>query len=106
MPKMTVTDEHGQLIRDFEAQVGISLMENLRNNDFEDVLAICGGLGACATCQVYMDQPSYQKVGEPGEMEVEMIEGSGVRQPTSRLSCQIQVTEELGKLTFTIAPVI
>lgn len=106
MPKMTVTDENGQTIRDFDAIPGISLMENLRNNDFEDVVAICGGLAACATCQIYLDPSSYEKVGDPGDIEAEMMHGSGVRKQTSRLSCQIDVTDEIGSLTFSLAPIV
>lgn len=106
MTKMTVTDENGQLIREFDATAGISLMENLKNNDFEDIVAICGGLAACATCQIYLDPSSYQKVGSPGEIEAEMMDGSGVRKQTSRLSCQIDVTDELGTLTFSLAPIV
>lgn len=106
MPKMIVNNENGQLIREFDATTGISLMENLKNNDFEELFAICGGLAACATCQIYLDPASYEKVGDPGEVEAEMMDGSGVRKQTSRLSCQIEVTDETDSLTFALAPVV
>lgn len=105
MPIMTLTDENGHEIRTLNAESGISLMETLRNNNVDEILAICGGLCACATCQIYLDDESYAKVGVPGEIEAEMIEGSGVKTPTSRLSCQIKVTDELEGLRFSIAPV-
>lgn len=105
MPTMTITDENGQELRTLNAESGISLMETLRNNNVDEILAICGGLCACATCQIYLDEDSYAKVGVPGEVEAEMIEGSGVKAPTSRLSCQIKVTDELEGLRFSIAPV-
>lgn len=105
MPKMIVTDENGQELRTIDAETGISLMENLRNNQVDEILAICGGLCACATCQIYLDDDSYAKTGAPGEVEAEMIEGSGVKKPTSRLSCQVKVTDELDGLRFSIAPV-
>ena len=105
MPKVTLIDENGNDVRSFNAENGISLMENLRNNDAEDLLAICGGLCACATCQIYLDEASYEQVGNPGEVEAEMIEGSGVKKATSRLSCQIKVTDNLEGIRFLIAPV-
>ena len=105
MPNITIIDENGQDIRSINAEAGLSLMESLRNNDVEEIIAICGGLCACATCQIYLDEESYAKVGTPGELEAEMIEGSGVKKPTSRLSCQIKVTDELAGLRFSIAPV-
>ena len=105
MPTMILTDEQGHEVRTLNIESGISLMENLKNNDVDEVLAICGGLCACATCQIYLDDESYAKVGAPGEVEAEMIEGSGVKQPTSRLSCQIKVTDQLEGLRFSIAPV-
>lgn len=105
MPKVTLIDENGNDVRSFNAETGMSLMENLRNNDVEDILAICGGLCACATCQIYLDEASYAKVGTPGEIEAEMIGGSGVQKPTSRLSCQIKVTDNLEGIRFSIAPV-
>ena len=105
MPKVTLIDENGSDVRSFNAEPGISLMENLRNNDTEDLLAICGGLCACATCQIYLDEDSYAKVGSPGEVEAEMIDGSGVKKPTSRLSCQIKITEESDNIRLSVAPV-
>lgn len=105
MSKVTLIDENGNDVRSFNAEPDLSLMENLRNNDAEDLLAICGGLCACATCQIYLDDASYAKVGNPGEVEAEMIEGSGVKKATSRLSCQIKVTDNLEGIRFSIAPV-
>lgn len=105
MSKVTLIDENGNDVRSFNAEPDLSLMENLRNNDAEDLLAICGGLCACATCQIYLDDASYEKVGNPGEVEAEMIEGSGVKKATSRLSCQIKVTDNLEGIRFSIAPV-
>lgn len=105
MPKVTLIDENGNDVRSFNAESGLSLMENLRNNDAEDLLAICGGLCACATCQIYLDEASYAKVGGPGEVEAEMIDGSGVKKATSRLSCQIKVSDNLEDIRFSIAPV-
>lgn len=104
MPKITVTDEDGNEILAFNAEIGLTLMENLRNHDVEGILALCGGQCACGTCQIYLDASSYAKVGAPDEVEADVIEGSGLAKPTSRLSCQIRVTEELGALRFAAAP--
>ena len=105
MPKLTVTKEDGSPIVSFDAEAGLSLMENLRNQDVEGILAICGGLCACATCQVYLDDESFATLGAPGEVEADMIDVSGVGKPTSRLSCQINITDTTPDLRFSIAPV-
>ena len=54
MVKISVTNLAGQT-RDIEAETGLSLMENIRNNDFDDLAAICGGCCSCCTCHVYVD---------------------------------------------------
>jgi 2Fe-2S ferredoxin len=103
MPRISVIDVGGNE-RDIDATVGLSLMENLQSNDVDGIWAICGGLMACATCHVYLDEESFAKVGPPGPHETELLEGSGVRRKTSRLSCQIEVEDSLDDLHLTVAP--
>lgn len=88
----------------FDAKNGISLMENLRDSGYDDVIALCGGLMACATCHVYIDEPWLATIGEPGKEELEILEGSGFRKENSRLSCQINVSENLDGLSIELAP--
>lgn len=103
MPKLIVVDRSGSE-KEVEATAGLSLMENIRDAGFDEVLAVCGGCCSCATCHVIVDAAWGGKVGEPGEEEDALLEGSNHRQSTSRLSCQIQMSDELAGLRVTIAP--
>lgn len=103
MPRISVTDVGGQE-RDIDATAGLSLMENLQNSDVDGIWAICGGLMACATCHIYLDDESFERVGAPGPTETNLLEGSGVRRATSRLSCQIEVEAAHEGLRLTVAP--
>lgn len=104
MPKMTITDEDGKSLQTINVASGGSLMEALRDQDIDGIIAVCGGSCACATCQVYIDPDFFELVGKPGADELDMIESSGIEKPNSRLSCQIQVTDALEGLRFAIAP--
>ena len=64
----------------------------------DGVLAECGGSCSCATCHCYVDEAWFEKVGEADGTEKIMLEMAIDPQPTSRLSCQIKVTEELDGL--------
>ena len=94
MAKVTVTTVEG-VRSEFEAKNDINLMENLRDNGYDDVIALCSGIMACATCHVYVDQLWLEKVGLPSSNEAEILEGSGFRKENSRLSCQIKVDDRL-----------
>ena len=102
MPKIIVTDRDGQTT-DFEAETGLSIMENLRDNDYP-IAAICGGCCSCATCHVYIGENWYAKLPPRTEDEFELLEGSGHMQETSRLSCQVEFIDELDGLELTLAP--
>ncbi|MDD3798981.1 MAG: 2Fe-2S iron-sulfur cluster-binding protein, partial [Novosphingobium sp.] len=68
--------------------------------------ALCGFMRQCGTCHVYIAPASREKVGPPNEDEqtmLEALEGVEVR-PTSRLSCQIQLSEELDGLVVEVPP--
>ena len=62
---------------------------------------LCGGVRQCGTCHVYVDDEWAAQVGPPGDDEAEMLEALAdfiEVKPTSRLSCQIHITEELDGL--------
>ena len=102
MPKIIVTNRDGTM-RTIEGQTGISVMENLRDNDFE-IAAICGGCCSCATCHIYVEPSWYAKLPERFDDEYELLDGSGHMKETSRLSCQIEFTDELDGIEVTLAP--
>lgn len=103
MARLVVTNRAGQLVK-VEGTLGISLMENIRELD-DSVDAICGGLCACATCHVFIDPAWVNKLPQRQDEETMLISDSAnYVADQSRLSCQIQLTEDLDGLTFTIAP--
>ncbi len=102
MPKITVITREGES-RDVEAEDGLTLMEVIRDNGFDELLALCGGCCSCATCHVHVDPAYKEKVGEMGDDEDDLLESSDHRNEDSRLSCQIDVSDALEGLTVTIA---
>ncbi|RMB00651.1 2Fe-2S iron-sulfur cluster-binding protein [Eilatimonas milleporae] len=104
MPKIAITNLAGDT-RTIDAETGLSLMENIRNNDFDDLQALCGGCCSCCTCHVYVDTDWYGKLPTPQDDESDLVEDSEhFRDGESRLSCQIEVTDGMTGLHVTIAP--
>ena len=103
MVQITVTDRSGST-QSIEVQQGTSLMEALRDNGFDEVLAICGGCCSCATCHVYIDEANANALPAISSDENDLLEFIENRDERSRLSCQIPVTDELNQLRVTIAP--
>jgi len=89
--------------REVEVAVGRSLMLGATINGVAGIEADCGGTLSCATCHVYVDPAWVDRLPEPEQMEVELMEGvAAERRPNSRLSCQIVVTETLDGLTVEV----
>jgi len=82
-----------------EAKVGQSVMLTAINNNVPGIVAECGGACSCATCHVHVDPDWYDRLPPPEDMEKDMLEFALEPDETSRLSCQIKVTEELDGLT-------
>ncbi len=80
-----------------------SVMEIIREGGIP-ILAQCGGSCACATCHVYVDQMWKQKLPEPSEEEIGMLDGAFEVTRDSRLACQIIFNEKLDGLKVTLAP--
>lgn len=97
MPKITFI-EHSGAEHVVEANVGLSVMEVAVRNMVPGIDADCGGACACATCHVYVDAAWAEKTGKPESMEESMLDFAYEPKETSRLSCQITVTEELDGL--------
>ncbi len=70
-------------------------METAVDNGVVGVVADCGGACSCATCHVYIDPNWYVQLPEPGEFEQELLEFAIDLQDNSRLSCQVEITEEM-----------
>jgi ferredoxin len=78
----------------FMAKPGMTLMETARTNKI-DMEAACDGTCACSTCHVYLDKESYAKLPKPSEDELDMLDLAPDVKETSRLACQIELTEAL-----------
>ncbi len=97
MPKITYIDTSGAS-RTVDAQVGSTVMETAVKNSIPGIEAECGGACACATCHVYVDEAWTAKTGKAQPMEDDMLDFAFEVKPTSRLSCQIKVTDALDGL--------
>src|SRR5262249_42414584 len=85
-----------------EGELGSTVMETAIKNNVPGIEAECGGACACATCHVYIDDAWRERTGDPSPMEEDMLDfGYDVR-PSSRLSCQIKVTDELDGLVVRV----
>ena len=100
MPKLIFVNSEGTE-RSVEAENGLSVMEIARDNDLE-IEGTCGGSISCCTCHVIIDKDWFSIVGGPNPDEEDMLDLAVGLQPTSRLSCQIEVTNELDGLRMTI----
>ena len=103
MPKLTVVDRSGTE-RMIEVEDGLTVMEAIRDNGFDELLALCGGCCSCATCHVHVDPAFTDKLPAMSEDEDDLLESSDHRNETSRLSCQIEFTPDLDGLKVAIAP--
>lgn len=102
MVSMVVIDRDGD-IHPMQAESGLSVMEMLRDNNF-DVDGTCGGMGYCASCHVYLDREWIAKLEPVGDIETQTVEGLVHGNENSRLGCQIEITEALDGITLTLAP--
>ncbi|MBF6472507.1 MULTISPECIES: 2Fe-2S iron-sulfur cluster-binding protein [Nocardia] len=84
--------------RTVEAEPGETLMEAAKRHDIDVIVAECGGSCACATCHVKFAPENYARVGDPSEIEASMLDFAEEKSDTSRLSCQIQIEQELDGL--------
>jgi len=100
MPKMTFIDRDGAR-HDVEAPVGLSLLEIAHRNDI-DIEGACEGSLACSTCHVIVDAEWYELLKDASEDEEDMLDLAFGLTQTSRLGCQIVMTEELDGLTVTL----
>ena len=102
MPILKVVTREGDE-RDIEASAGVTVMEAIRDNGFDELLALCGGCCSCATCHVHVD-PAFADLLPPmSEDENDLLDSSSHRDATSRLSCQIPFGPALDGLKVRIA---
>ncbi|KAL3918769.1 MAG: hypothetical protein SGARI_007375 [Bacillariaceae sp.] len=84
-----------------QAEIGMDLMNVAHENDIE-LEGACGGELACSTCHLIFQQEIFDKLPEMEEEEVDMLDLAFEVTDTSRLGCQILVTEDMEGMTVTI----
>ena len=101
MSKITYQDDQGNS-KTIEVENGLTVMEGAIQNDIPGIDADCGGSMACATCHVYVDEKWYDKLPKITDDEQGMIDSNSIKpNKKSRLSCQIEVTDDLDGLIVT-----
>ncbi|WP_419827871.1 2Fe-2S iron-sulfur cluster-binding protein [Sphingomonas sp.] len=103
MPKLIVTTREGET-REIDADAGLSVMEAIRDDGIDELLALCGGCCSCATCHVYVDPTFVDRLPKMSDDESDLLDSSEHRNETSRLSCQLSLSDELDGLKVTVAP--
>lgn len=96
MPTMTFIERNGAA-RQVDAPVGLSVLEIAHRNDV-DLEGACEGSLACATCHVVVDPAWAAKLARPTEDEEDMLDLAFGLEKTSRLGCQLVITEALDGL--------
>ncbi|HZU63827.1 MAG TPA: 2Fe-2S iron-sulfur cluster-binding protein [Novosphingobium sp.] len=102
MPKLVVVNRAGEETT-VDAEVGRTVMEVVRDNGFDEMLALCGGCCSCATCHVHVDPAFADKLPAITADEDDLLDSSDHRDGNSRLACQLPITEALEGLKITIA---
>jgi len=102
MPKIIYVQRSGER-QEVDVPVGHSLMEGAIDNTVSGIVAECGGACACATCHAYIAPEWLGKLPPLDDMEDAMLDAAADRRENSRLTCQIDVTEELDGLLLEVA---
>lgn len=100
MPKMTFIKPDGtrQVV---EAPLGMTILEIAHQNNI-DLEGACEGSLACSTCHIIVSDEDFERLPEPTEEEEDMLDLAWGLTRTSRLGCQIEMTEELDNLVVTL----
>ncbi len=101
MTEITFINRDGSRLN-VDATNGDTVMEVAINNDI-DIEAACEGALACATCHLVLDQKTYDKLGKLEENEEDMLDLASGLTKTSRLSCQIKVSDAIEFAEFSLA---
>jgi 2Fe-2S ferredoxin len=102
MPKLIITTRNGQE-QVIEAEAGRSLMEEIRRGGIDELEAQCGGCASCCTCHVHVAEESLAMLPPMEAQEDDLLSCSDQRNASSRLACQIRLTDEMDGLRATVA---
>ncbi|MBT4990070.1 MAG: 2Fe-2S iron-sulfur cluster binding domain-containing protein [Rickettsiales bacterium] len=99
MPKITFIEQGEN--KTFEVENGLSILEIAHNNNI-DLEGACEGSLACSTCHIIVEEIDFDKLKEASEEEEDMLDLAFGVTTTSRLGCQIIMSDELDGITVTI----
>jgi 2Fe-2S ferredoxin len=102
MTKLVIVNRAGDET-EVEASNGMTVMEAIRDNGFDELLALCGGCCSCATCHVFVEDGA-EGLPPMSEDENDLLDSSDHRATNSRLSCQLTISAAMDGLKVTIAP--
>ncbi len=94
MAKITYIEHNGKS-HTVDVSNGLTVMEGAVQNDIPGIDADCGGSMACATCHVYVKDDWFNKLPPKNEGEDDMLDQAFEPSSSSRLSCQIQISDDL-----------
>ena len=97
MPHVTYVEPDGATHR-VEIATGTNLMRVALDKAFPGITGDCGGVCACGTCHIVIAPEWASQTGARSEMEESMLELADDVQETSRLACQIEMTDSLDGL--------
>ena len=101
MAKITYIEHSGKSYT-IDVNNGLSVMEGAVENNIPGIDADCGGGMACATCHVYVKEEWFDKINKKNEGEDDMLDQAFEPKKNSRLSCQINVSEEINGLVVNL----
>lgn len=104
--KITIIDRDGIPHEvDAPTDMSMNIMELIRAYELapEGTIGICGGMAMCASCQCYVLSDDVELPPMQDDEEAMLSEAFNVKE-NSRLSCQIQITENLDGLKLELAP--
>ena len=98
MPAVTYVSSEGERA-EVDLAAGTTVKDGALENGVEGIVAECGGNAMCATCHIYVDESWIERLPERSDVEDELLDSTACeRSDTSRLSCQIRMTDELDGL--------
>ena len=101
MAKITFVSADGNQRTEVDAPIGSSVLEIAHKNNI-DLEGACVGALACSTCHVIVDRDFFDLLPEPSEEEEDMLDLAFGLTLSSRLGCQLIITDELDGLVLTL----
>ncbi len=97
MPRVTYVQPSGETVT-VQVPVGDTVMDGALDNNVPGIIGQCGGGCTCSTCHCYIEAPWRQRLPGPGADERELLAYAVDPRPSSRLACQVRLTDALDGL--------